>query len=72
MRLMSLATSGRACLHCIVLTHSRVGLGNTTTDTTEHARGSLREAERAGSVLLNLTRGENEDGTLGGRFDPSL
>jgi hypothetical protein len=56
-------------LHAGAEAHGRVGLRKTTGHTTRDTSDEVRRAERLG-VVLGLGRDEEEDGTLGGGFDP--
>lgn len=53
-------------------THSRIRLSDTTADTPEHTSGSRRQTKRGGRVLFNFGRSKEQDGALGGSFDPGL
>ena len=57
------------CLHAGTETHGSVGLRKTTSHATGDTSEEVRRAERLG-VVLGLGRDEEENGTLGGGFDP--
>lgn len=52
-------------------THGRVRLSDTSSHTTEQTSSSGRDTH-ADDGVLDLTRREEKDGTLGRRFDPGL
>lgn len=56
-------------LHAGAEAHSRVGLRQTTGHTTRNARREVTSAKGLG-VVLGLRGDEEEDGALGGGFDP--
>ena len=56
-------------LHACAEAHRRVGLRQTTCHATNNARTEVVGAEAAG-VVLGLGGDEQEDGALGGGFDP--
>jgi hypothetical protein len=47
-------------------------LCDTSTDTAQHSRSSGAQIESFGRILVDLGRGENQDGTLGWSFNPCL
>jgi hypothetical protein len=54
------------------LTHGSISLSDTSTNTSQHTRGSGADTKALDRVLFNFGRSENENSSLGRSFNPCL